>query len=93
VGAILDQMSRVFLERCRDKLLIIEAHTTELPTPELNQRLSELRAQAIRYELKQRGVPEAQLLPAGMGATKPEVPTSDPDALELNRRVTFRVAD
>lgn len=93
IGAILDEMARVFLANCPDKLLIIESHTTELPTPDLNQRLSELRAHSIRHELKQRGIPEAHMLPAGMGATKPEVPASDPDALNLNRRVTFRVAD
>jgi outer membrane protein OmpA-like peptidoglycan-associated protein len=93
IGAILDEMARVFLANCPDKLLIIEAHTTELPTPDLNQRLSELRAHSIRHELKQRGIPEAHMLPAGMGATKPEVAASDPDALNLNRRVTFRVAD
>lgn len=33
------------------------------------------------------------MLPAGMGNSKPEVPAGDPDAIRLNRRVTFRVAD
>lgn len=93
IGAILDEMARVFLASCPEKLLIIEAHATELPTPELNQRLTELRAFGIRHELKQRGIPEGHMLPAGMGSTKPEVPASDPDALNLNRRVTFRIAD
>jgi chemotaxis protein MotB len=93
VGAVLDQLAVVFMERCRDKLLIIEAHAMELPTVELNQRLSELRALTIRFELAQRGIPEAQMLPVGMGNSKPELPASDPDALSLNRRVTFRVAD
>ena len=93
IGAILDEMARVFLASCPEKLLIIEAHATELPTPELNQRLSELRAHTIRFELKQRGIAEAQMLPVGMGNTKPEVPASDPNAQNLNRRVTFRIAD
>jgi outer membrane protein OmpA-like peptidoglycan-associated protein len=93
VGALLDELAAVFRERCGDKLLIIEAHAMELPTSELNQRLSELRALTIRYELAQRGIAEAQMLPAGMGSSRPEVPASDPDALSLNRRVTFRVAD
>jgi outer membrane protein OmpA-like peptidoglycan-associated protein len=93
VGALLDELAAVFQERCGDKLLIIEAHAMELPSVELNQRLSELRALTIRFELAQRGIPEAQLLPVGMGNSKPEVPAGDPDALSLNRRVTFRVAD
>ena len=93
VGAILDELAAVFLERCREKLLIIEAHAVEMPTPELNQRLSELRALGVRFELAKRGIPEAQMLPAAMGSSKPLASAGEPDAMNLNRRVTFRIAD
>jgi outer membrane protein OmpA-like peptidoglycan-associated protein len=93
VGAILDELAAVFLERCREKLLIIEAHAVEMPSPELNQRLSELRALAVRFELAKRGIPEAQMLPAAMGSSKPLASADEPDAMNLNRRVTFRIAD
>jgi outer membrane protein OmpA-like peptidoglycan-associated protein len=93
IGAILDELAAKFVERCGEKLLIIEAHAAEMPTPELNQRLSELRAQTLRFELAKRGIPESQLLPVGMGSSKPVASAGEPDAMNLNRRVTFRVAD
>ncbi len=93
VAEILDEVAKTILERCPEKLLIIEAHAFEMPTAELNQRLSELRAHTLRYELAKRGVLESQTMPVGMGSTKPVAPTTDPNALEFNRRITFRVAD
>lgn len=93
LGAILDGVAKRFLEACPEKLLIIEVHASELPTPELNQRLSELRALGLRYELAKRGIPESQLLPAGLGSSKPMDGSDDLEAMKLNRRVTFRVAD
>jgi OmpA-OmpF porin, OOP family len=93
IATILDEIARTFLERCPQKLLIIEVHASELPTPELNQRLSELRAFAVRHELAKRSIPETQMLPVGMGNSKPVASAGDSDALNLNRRVTFRVAD
>jgi outer membrane protein OmpA-like peptidoglycan-associated protein len=93
IAEVLDGLARTFRERCPEKLLIIEAHAYEMPTPELNQRLSELRAHTLRYELAKRGIPEPQTIPAGMGSTKPTVPVDSPDAMQENRRITFRVAD
>jgi outer membrane protein OmpA-like peptidoglycan-associated protein len=93
MDTILDGIAKRFLEACPEKLLIIEVHASELPTPELNQRLSELRAHGVRYELAKRGIPASQLLPAGLGSSKPMAEDGDPEALNLNRRVTFRVAD
>jgi outer membrane protein OmpA-like peptidoglycan-associated protein len=93
IGMILDEIAKKFVELCPQKLLIIEVHASEMPTPELNQRLSELRAFTVRYELAKRGIPEAQMLPVGMGSSKHVAAAGDPEALNLNRRVTFRVAD
>jgi outer membrane protein OmpA-like peptidoglycan-associated protein len=93
LSEVLDALAKNFKERCPEKLLIIEAHAFEMPTPGLNQRLSELRAYSIRHELAQRGIPEAQTIPAPMGNSKPQVAVDSKDALEHNRRITFRVAD
>lgn len=89
----LDALAKAFKERCPDKLLIIEAHAFEMPTADLNQRLSELRAFGIRHELAKRGIPEKQTMPTPMGSTRPMVPLDHSDAMNENRRVTFRVAD
>jgi outer membrane protein OmpA-like peptidoglycan-associated protein len=93
VAEILDEVAKTLLERCPEKLLIIEAHAFEMPTAELNQRLSELRAHSVRYELAKRGVRESQTMPVGMGSTNPVAAATDAHALEYNRRITFRVAD
>ncbi len=93
IAEMLDGVANAFRERCPEKLLIIEAHAYEMPTPELNQRLSELRAHTLRWEFAKRGISESQTMPVGMGSTKPLVPTTDPEAMQQNRRITFRVAD
>ena len=93
LGETLDVLAKTFLERCVGKLLIIEVHSVEMPTPELNQRLSELRALLVRGELAKRGIPESRTMPVAMGASKPMVPPNDPDALGHNRRVTFRIVE
>jgi outer membrane protein OmpA-like peptidoglycan-associated protein len=89
----LDELAKAFRQNCPDKLLIIEAHAYEMPTADLNLRLSELRAHTIRYELTRRGVPETQTMPAPMGDTRPLVPLGSADSINENRRITFRVAD
>src|SRR5262245_1861314 len=84
---ILDTRAEAIREQCRGDSIVIEAHAFELPTPELNRDLSELRAATVRYELVKRGVPVTQLLPVGLGDLIPLVPGARP--IE-NRRITFR---
>lgn len=93
LDVIFDEAARTIRERCAQKSIVIEAHAFELPTPELNQKLSELRAATVRYELVKRGVPSVQLLPIGVGDTRPLVPKDQPGSALENRRVTFRVLD
>lgn len=90
VAAIVDAVARTFLESCASRTLVVEAHATELETPELNQRLSELRAEGIVYELRQRGVPAEHLRAVGFGSSKPLSAGDDAETRKMNRRVTFR---
>jgi len=93
LATILDSMVKLYLEKCPGKLVIIEAHAYEMPTPALNEELSELRALTIQHELVKRGIPLASLIALGRGDALPLAPVADADAMQLNRRVTFRVAD
>ena len=93
LDAVFDEAVRTIRERCGRKSIVIEAHAFELPAPELNQRLSELRAATVRHELVKRGVPAVQLLPIGVGDTRPLVPKDRPGSALENRRVTLRVLD
>ena len=93
LDVVLDTIARAIRERCGGKSILIESHAYELATPELNQRLSELRAAIIRQELVQRGVPAVQLMPIGLGDTRPLLPLDQAGAALENRRITFRVLD
>lgn len=93
LDVIFDEAARTIRERCAQSSIVIEAHAFELPSPELNQKLSELRAATVRHELVKRGVPSVQLLPIGVGDTRPLVPMDQPGAALENRRITFRVLD
>ena len=88
-----DEVADTIRERCTLKSIVIEAHAFELPSPELNQLLSELRAATVRHELVRRGVSSEQLLPIGLGDTRPLVPQDTPGSALENRRVTFRALD
>jgi outer membrane protein OmpA-like peptidoglycan-associated protein len=85
-----DEIARVIREQCKGKSIVVEGHAFEMPTPELNLQLSQLRVTLVRYELEKRGVPTTQLLPVALGDTRPLTATSDPDAMLENRRITFR---
>ena len=93
LDVIFDTVARTIRERCGQKSIVIEAHSYEMASPELDQRLSELRAAIVRHELVQRGVPSVQLMPIGLGDTRPLIPLDRPGAALENRRITFRVLD
>jgi outer membrane protein OmpA-like peptidoglycan-associated protein len=93
LDVILDTAARTIRERCGQKSIVIESHAYEMPTPELNQRLSELRANLVRHELVARDVPSGRLLPVGLGDSQPLIPLDQPEAALRNRRITFRSLD
>jgi outer membrane protein OmpA-like peptidoglycan-associated protein len=93
LDVVLDTVASTIRERCGQKSVVIESHAYEMPTPELNQSLSELRANLVRHELVKRGVPSGRLLPVGLGDASPLIPLDQPDAALKNRRITFRPLD
>jgi outer membrane protein OmpA-like peptidoglycan-associated protein len=93
LDVILDTAARTIRERCGQRSIVIESHAYEMPTSELNQRLSELRANLVRHELAARGVPSGRLLPVGLGDSQPLIPLDQPEAALRNRRITFRSLD
>ena len=75
-------------ERLQDRSFVIEGHADRRGRPEVNQRLSAARANAVRaYLTRKHSVAEARLKAVGKGDTEPLNP-DDPAARE-NRRVTF----
>ncbi len=93
LGPVLDEVARVYRERCLGYLLVIESHAYTLATPELNERMSELRAAIVRHELAKRGVPLSEMSLAPIGDRRPMFPGSGRDWADRNRRISFRVAN
>ena len=69
----------------RGSKFAVEGHTDAKGSPAYNQRLSELRALAVRDFLKAQGVEEERLLAAGKGAS--ELANSEQPFAAENRRV------
>jgi outer membrane protein OmpA-like peptidoglycan-associated protein len=71
----------------------VEGHTDATGSPELNQALSQARAQSVRTYLINRGVDSSKLTAVGYGESMPKFneSTATSDELSRNRRVDFAV--
>jgi len=67
--------------------VIIEGHTDSTGSPQLNQRLSEQRADSVRNALVARAVPLARLQTKGLGLSQPVAENTTEDGRAQNRRV------
>jgi OOP family OmpA-OmpF porin len=67
----------------------IAGHADGRGSPEINQRLSDDRARAVRDYLVGRGVPSAALTPVGYGATQPIAPNDHSRDRARNRRASL----
>lgn len=85
LAAILGQTPNYMVE--------VAGYASSSGTAQLNQKLSEQRAEAVVNYLRQKGnVPMRRfLLPAGYGASHPAAENKDPQGRALNRRVDVRV--
>lgn len=92
--AVLKTGARNTLSKIADQLRVndeirisIEGHTDAVGSEELNQRLSERRAAAVRDYLVSRGVPAARITTTGLGETAPIATNDAPAGRQQNRRV------
>lgn len=76
---------------CKEYQIEIGGHTDVRGSSEINQRLSESRAIAVKEYLVARGVPEERLTAIGYGETQPIDPTDSLEAYRKNRRTEFIV--
>ncbi len=72
-----------------DWRLLIEGHTDSTGSPAHNRTLSEARAAAVKAYLVSRGVEEARLTTAGLGAERPVADNATELGRAQNRRVEF----
>lgn len=74
-----------------DTYITVEGHTDSTGSAEYNQRLSELRANAVRDLLIKDGVPGYRIEAKGYGETEPVADNGTPEGRRLNRRVQLEI--
>lgn len=72
--------------------LAVEGHTDNVGSEELNQKLSENRAETVRAYLIQQGLAEASVTSRGFGETTPVADNSTAEGRQRNRRVEIVVS-
>jgi len=70
-----------------DRQISVEGHTDGTGGDEFNQRLSEVRAQAVRQALIEAGLNSDAVKASGFGKTKPIASNETPQGRQQNRRV------
>ena len=86
----LDAIAAAF-KSCPDARLRIEGHTDNSGLADMNQKLSEARAQAVSSFLVGKGIEANRISAAGFGLSRPLVPNSTPANKARNRRIEFIV--
>jgi outer membrane protein OmpA-like peptidoglycan-associated protein len=71
--------------------LRIEGHTDNVGDPQMNQKLSEDRANAVRDYLVKKGIAGDRLEAAGFGETRPVKDNATAEGRQSNRRIDFVV--
>ena len=69
----------------------ISGHTDNVGSDEVNNRLSQERADVVRNYLLSQGVPSERITAKGYGKTRPKVTNDTPENQAINRRVEFEI--
>lgn len=89
---VLDTLSKTF-RRCRGDRIEVGGHTDAKGSEELNQRLSQARAQAVVDALVRRGIPLDWMVARGYGEAVPIADNKTEAGRARNRRIEFKAAD
>ncbi|MGH8622218.1 MAG: OmpA family protein, partial [Burkholderiales bacterium] len=88
-----DAFEKVFAEVARRKVaeIAVIGHTDRVGPVEYNDTLSLKRAERVRRDFVDRGIPTSAIHVAGRGEREPIVPTADDVSEPRNRRVEINV--
>lgn len=76
-----------FLNKYLDRKVQIEGHTDNVGSHDLNQGLSQRRAESVKAYLVQQGIAATRLTAVGMGETQPLADNASDSGRQQNRRV------
>jgi uncharacterized repeat protein (TIGR01451 family) len=86
---LLNNVARVLIAHPEVKLVRIEGHTDSQGSRDLNLKLSQARAEAVKAYLVKQKVEAERLKAVGFGPDKPTATNDTPAGREQNRRVEF----
>jgi sulfatase modifying factor 1 len=86
---IIDQITS-YLKDHPQMRVVIEGHTDNTGSDELNMTLSDKRAQSIKAEIVKRGIDTSRMETKGYGASKPVADNKTAAGRTQNRRVTIK---
>lgn len=90
-NAIIDELAKA-LGPCAGTKVEVQGHTDLTGNPEINQTLSQARAEAVAKALADKGVPADRLTSKGYGSSQPVENAMTAAANAKNRRTVFSVA-
>ncbi len=90
-SALLGDVAKA-LKPCAGTMVEVQGHTDLIGNADINQNLSQARAEAVVKALTDQGVPATQLTAKGYGSTQPLENARTPQANAKNRRTVFSVA-
>jgi OmpA-OmpF porin, OOP family len=87
------ELNRIALQFKGNQKLVTEigGHTDNVGSDEVNNRLSQERADVVRNYLLTQGVPSERITAKGYGKYDPKVPNDTPENQAINRRVEFKI--
>jgi outer membrane protein OmpA-like peptidoglycan-associated protein len=74
----------------KDIIVEISGHTDDVGSSSSNQKLSQKRADSVRFWLIAQGVEPDRIVAKGYGEDSPRVPNNSPDNKRMNRRIEFK---
>jgi len=90
---LLSQVASLLRANPQVTKLRVEGHTDNRGGDELNQRLSQERAESVRQYLMAQGIPETRLEAVGYGPSKPVADNKTEAGRDQNRRVEFTIIE
>ncbi|HVZ32902.1 MAG TPA: OmpA family protein [Polyangiaceae bacterium] len=87
----LSEVATALKQGSSDSKIVVEGYTDSTGSPQMNQELSQKRAEAVRQALVSDGVPADRVSAVGYGESRPVADNSSPEGRATNRRVEIVV--
>ena len=88
---LLDQIANIFIENA-NYIIEVQGHTDNVGKPEMNLKLSQQRADAVKKYLEKKGVEASRMTAVGYGQEVPIADNKTKAGRQKNRRVEFKIS-